>query len=486
MVKVKICDAMMGTGKTTAAINYMNEHPNERYLYITPLLEEDDRIAKACPTLNFYKPERKVWKKVNKLDDFHRLLKEKRNIVSTHALFSRYSEETLDLIKEGGYTLILDEVMDVVSVADPIHPLEMKHLFEDGIIKVGKGGKVEVHDEIIDKTHSSWDRVQTFKDKPTIFDEDCFFMYEIPINRFDVFKEVFVLTYMFDCQVQKYYYDIFGYEYEYLYIKRYDKYEDARFTANKSEALILHPDKRLFNIVEDSGLNDVGVPTKTRGGSLSLGGYLRDTGVANKLSSNLNRLYFKRWRCPEESFLWTTYKKFKKDVEFKGIENSFLSCNAKGTNAYSNRSYLAYLIDKYPNPLLVRYFSKHDVRIDRDSLALSQMLQWIYRSAIRNGEPIRLYIPSKRMRELLYGWLGVDNTKLSSPPESLLRYVGEYIPVKSDRGRELAECVSKIAGETLTLSEACRWVEGHYDYVFVKDRIRIDRVKYVCVKLMAL
>lgn len=486
MTKIKICDAMMGTGKTTAAINYMNEHPNERYLYITPLLEEDDRIAKACPTLNFYKPERKVWKKVNKLDDFHRLLKEKRNIVSTHALFSRYTQNTLDLIKEGHYILILDEVMDVVSVADPIHPLEMKHLFEEGIISVNENGEVEVHDGIINKRHSSWERIQAFKDKPTIFDDDCFFMYEIPINRFDVFKEVFILTYMFDCQVQKYYYDLFGYEYEYLYIKRHENYKDAKFTTNKDEALILHPNKELFSIVEDSELNDVGNKSSSGNRTLSMSGYLNNTEMHSKLSSNLSRLYFKRWKCSEESFLWTTFKGFKKDVEFKEIKDSFLSCNAKGTNAYSDRHYLAYLIDKYPHPYLVQYFSKRNIRIDRDGLALSQMLQWIYRSAIRNGEPIRLYIPSKRMRELLYGWLGVDNTKLSSPPESLLRYVGEYIPVKSDRGRELAECVSEIAGETLTLSEACRWVEGHYDYVFVKDRIRIDRVKYVCVKLMAL
>lgn len=480
MVKVKICDAMMGTGKTTAAINYMNEHSDGRYLYITPLLNEDDRITNACPTLNFYKPERKGWKKVNKLDDFHRLLKEKRNIVSTHALFSRYTEETLDLIKDGGYTLILDEVMDVVSVADPIHPLEMKDLFKNGIIEVGDGGKVVVHDEVIDKTHSSWERVQTFKSKPTIFDEDCFFMYEIPINRFDVFKEVFILTYMFDCQVQKYYYDIFGYDYEYLYIKRYGSYEDARFTTNKDEALIIRPDKNLFNIVQDSELNEIGART------LSLTGYHSDKEIVSKLSSNLNRLFSKRWKCQADLFLWTTYKRFKKEIEFKDITDSFLSCNAKGTNAYRDRCYLAYLIDKYPNPYLVRYFSKHDIKIDRDALALSQMLQWIYRSAIRNGEPIRLYIPSKRMRGLLYRWLGEKEDVKSTPPESLLKYLGVYIPVKSDEAKELSRCVSEIAGENLNLSEACRWVEGHYDYTFVKDRIRIDHVKYVCIKLMRL
>ena len=33
------------------------------------------------------------------------------------------------------------------------------------------------------------------------------------------------------------------------------------------------------------------------------------------------------------------------------------------------------------------------------------MLQWIWRSAIRDGKPINAYIPSKRMRELLINWM---------------------------------------------------------------------------------
>lgn len=37
--------------------------------------------------------------------------------------------------------------------------------------------------------------------------------------------------------------------------------------------------------------------------------------------------------------------------------------------------------------------------------ALSTMLQWIWRSAIRRGEEIWLYVPSRRMRTLLKDWM---------------------------------------------------------------------------------
>ena len=43
--------------------------------------------------------------------------------------------------------------------------------------------------------------------------------------------------------------------------------------------------------------------------------------------------------------------------------------------------------------------------IDQDTFALAEILQWIWRSAIRNGEPINLCILSPRMRELFLDWL---------------------------------------------------------------------------------
>ena len=36
---------------------------------------------------------------------------------------------------------------------------------------------------------------------------------------------------------------------------------------------------------------------------------------------------------------------------------------------------------------------------------IGEMVQWIYRSQIRNGKPITVYVPSRRMRELLIDWL---------------------------------------------------------------------------------
>jgi hypothetical protein len=59
---ITVLDSIMGSGKTTYMLNYLNEvqaRQNEesfnglkqRFLYVTPTLAEVDRIAAYCPTL---------------------------------------------------------------------------------------------------------------------------------------------------------------------------------------------------------------------------------------------------------------------------------------------------------------------------------------------------------------------------------------------------------------------------------------------------
>lgn len=57
---IQVCDAIMGTGKSSAAITYMNEHRNEKFIYITPYLEEAERIKNGCKDMHFIEPSDKL------------------------------------------------------------------------------------------------------------------------------------------------------------------------------------------------------------------------------------------------------------------------------------------------------------------------------------------------------------------------------------------------------------------------------------------
>lgn len=104
--------------------------------------------------------------------------------------------------------------------------------------------------------------------------------------------------------------------------------------------------------------------------------------------------------------LWSSFSKMTKKSTVKNFTTAFCPCNARATNEYSGRHHLAYLINVYDNPFVIRWFEEHGATVDNDNFALSQLLQWIWRSAIRNDEPVDLYLPSSRMRRLLMNWLG--------------------------------------------------------------------------------
>ena len=52
-----------------------------------------------------------------------------------------------------------------------------------------------------------------------------------------------------------------------------------------------------------------------------------------------------------------------------------------------------------------QYLIGNGVNVLEDKYALSVMIQWIWRSAIRDGKEVWIYIPSKRMRNLLKDWI---------------------------------------------------------------------------------
>ena len=54
---VRIVDEIMGRGKTTSAIRFINESDDdEKFMFITPYLKEVERIKTDCPTKRFKEP----------------------------------------------------------------------------------------------------------------------------------------------------------------------------------------------------------------------------------------------------------------------------------------------------------------------------------------------------------------------------------------------------------------------------------------------
>lgn len=112
---VKIIDSMMGTGKTSYAIQLMKETDiNQKFIYVTPFLDEVQRIKQEVDNRDFKEPEIKHGTGT-KLVSLKRLIANGQDIATKHTLFAMADEELIDLLRWEKYTLIVDEVMEVIS-----------------------------------------------------------------------------------------------------------------------------------------------------------------------------------------------------------------------------------------------------------------------------------------------------------------------------------------------------------------------------------
>jgi len=107
-----------------------------------------------------------------------------------------------------------------------------------------------------------------------------------------------------------------------------------------------------------------------------------------------------------DEILWTKIKGNEKVHRLKERwSDCFCPCNTRATNMYRDRKYLAYLVNVFLDPAVSGWFLENGGCLDEKQFALSQLLQWVWRSAIRDGKCVRLYLPSRRMREMLIEWL---------------------------------------------------------------------------------
>lgn len=396
-MKVNVIDSIMGSGKTSWAIDKMNNDNKNSYIYITPFLSEVERIKTSIKTKRFYEPKNIG---EGKLDSLHKLIVDGKNIASTHALFKMATEETIALLQANNYILILDEVMEVVSPI-PLKKNDLDILFTNELIRVDKNNNNLViwnEDKIDWETQYDSLRRQCIC-KNVFMVNNALLMWTFPIDVFNTFEEVYILTYLFDGQIQKYYYDIYGIDYEYYSV--YNK-DNKYYLGNYIKSYNMEEIKNKINIIDDK-INLIG---KTRT-SLSKSWFERSNNkmLIEQLKKNTENYFKNKLNSKSKDNMWTTFKLAKGKLKGQRYTKGFVSLGSRATNDYCDKVNLAYLSNIFINPLIKQFFIDRGINVNEDEYALSELIQWIWRSRIRQGEEINLYIPSSRMRKLLIDWL---------------------------------------------------------------------------------
>lgn len=415
-MKIKVLDAMMGSGKTTRLIQDIADLPaDSKVIYITPLLTECHRIAgtvfdpddeKKAPIVAYQDDDgieeyvydvdhplinrrfrHPSYSGGSKMDNLLFQVQHGCNVVSTHSLFRAISPKVAAAIKENGYILVLDEVLSVYEEFTDLGREELNKLIENGILYVDEDKITLVFnkEKFGDTEHTRYQEIADLCEmKQLMVVDGKVVFWEFPISALSVFKEVWIATYLF------------GGSQMCAYLKTHDvDFNIERFGKKPSEI------KHLVKIVEDKKLNAIG----EKDTALSKQQVVYAKTHNEQLRKNLNNFFRAKNKTKLEERLWTTYKKASGEISAGRFAKSWLACTTKATNDWKSASHVAYLINLFVHPMIVKLLAAKGSQMDLNLYALSEMVQFIWRSRIREGKEIQLYIPSKRMRNLLIRWL---------------------------------------------------------------------------------
>lgn len=408
----------MGAGKTSAVVNYINAHPEKKFIYITPFKDETERIASNCPNARFALPKNNLKEfGFRKHVHFKSLIENDRNISITHRLFSMCDADTISEIQGRNYTIVIDEVIDIIEKTN-ISNSDIKLILDSGWLKKtdGSGGFGYEFDSVaaggeyeggkyadlflLARNHRLIKMAAADKKNVVSY-------WSLPKEMFECADEVYLLTYMFEGSVMRGFLEGCGIPYTYIGVKK-DEYSGYTFASTPQPyPTYVQSIKGKLHIFENPKLNEIGKKRTALSSSwFERASVNPEFSDLTQLKNNMYNYFMNYMRDkPADERLWSAYKKGEIHLRSKGFFNSALSYNSRATNNYSNRRVLAYCVNIFLDPNVVKYIEQIGGGVDGDIYALSVMIQWIWRSAIRNGEEVWLYIPSSRMRNLLKNWM---------------------------------------------------------------------------------
>lgn len=445
MTQFNFVDSPMGAGKTTALFSKLNneyqKQDNKRYICIVLYKTEQNRYKESLKeTLP------KIPKDGQKIDDIVKLIDKGENIITTHALFDMFDDSVIDSIKNSqyDYDLFIDEQPTVLKgiiggsnnykntnndKINDINSYDLSLALNNNIIEKTDAGKYIWNNESAYNLYgkgvffslkqylSKYDLYKHSENNTNNIPNDTFISMT-KINTFTCFNQVWVLSYLIKGSILENYFNFYDItDFNYYHVKNNSFIQGYKKEYPDIDRLKLEPFKYCFNK------------------SLSYSGYdrLKDTDYKEllrkmdnfkirKTEQNKKPKSKKGTRTP--AYYYTVYQKandklkqIKRENKTKldiSIDDTYLiPCNVKGTNEYKERYIIGYLIDRYINPMYQSFFANNNITIDNNLFSLSELIQFIWRSNIRDessSQPVYLYIASKNTYELFTKFLKECNT----------------------------------------------------------------------------
>ena len=463
-MKITVIDRICGDGKSQGMMDIIRRSANnllsgDKFLYITPYLEQCHSIAGTEPTSAVdERPKTDRQGKIiykctehnlgcikmkhpdqsnsegTKQESLRILMNNDQNIISTHNLFLNMKLDTL--CNADKYTLVIDESLDVFdkcSVITTKHAkklikLKILELREDGITldfnRHNFGVMLDLSDDEDVVEDTNYEELAVLCDnKQLLLVNDDVLIWEFSAEILKKFKKVYILSYLFEGREMSVYLKKHGIEYEII-------------KGSKGGKDVAH----LVEILDDSKLNSVGDDLFALSISKTKEKLIRRTlpdrskydcdekykkalkryeswlsGVNSKevsskdtndiLRRNLHSVFSTRWKAKAGDRFFTCLAENKNFIAGKNYKKDWLSFSIKATNLYMETHHVAFLMNVFMQPTIKKVCDSTEYQVDEDLVSLSHLIQFVFRSALRKGEKIKVYIPSSRMRGLFKDYL---------------------------------------------------------------------------------
>lgn len=417
---IEILDSIMGSNKTNGVLKWMDNNPNEKYLYISPLLSEVDnnsRLQTDLKYITFEYPETDI--DCSKSDDLLAKLKNNVNIGATHSLYLNMTDEHLKEIESRGYIVVIDEELGVIEAFDRYSIDDLNYLLEKKDIEISKddgmitwvGTNVGVKNKYR-YFYSLCNSKSVYATKRN----DTMMVTQLPIRLINCAKRVIIMTYMFDGNILDSFLKLKG-----VKTKKFIEVETTKVSKSSIKDLIAL-------IPPTDAVSKVGMSasrySKCSNDDLKIvADYIRNVCRKNKATTydvmyTFPKALVKTSRKNGKQIKPKSFIEYKltEDItvgdEVKSITTThpcWIHANCRATNKYSFKWCLIHAYDRYPNAVVETYLQDYGCSPKRGVFAISELCQWVWRSRIRNGEKIVLAIASKRMYNLFIKWLNDED-----------------------------------------------------------------------------
>lgn len=432
---VTIVDRYMGSGKTTGIIAAFR--PDRKYLVVVPLLSEITRMIRGA-SVPFFQPINAASADAQTAPDYPQdarcrtkreslqaLVQAGRNVVCSHELFSALGSIAQEgLLAE--YHVLIDEVLNVAEVKTGItqtrkiacspgrdHDTGWRELYlDDGFISICPDtGRISPTDKwrgLVEKLAGNLSQTmfhaaeagRLYTDQDGMSKE--IILSELPPALLTGCRTIKVHTYMAEGSFMAAYMRRHGIAYR----TEFNAVEDAAFRKRARQLVTVHPMPRLKDLkfsfsaqAKEAGRRKPGVDVPQ-----ALYRMQRTEGELKGVDKDKIMLTCAKacWYAKGNEELGRSGPFALGSRLFDG--SHWVPNTTRGTNDYAHCSHLIYLWDQHASVHVSRFLGVDDER-HREMYAVAELLQWVWRSRVRRGEPITLFLPSARMRRLWSRWL---------------------------------------------------------------------------------